>query len=272
MPDMDGHNFTYSFHGDPRATFTQFFGTSNPFDVFFGNSGGLGGGGGATFFDDQMDTEDPFNMFMGDSFGFSNFSGRPSKSKSFTNLSSPKRRKDPTVERDLFITLEEINTGCLKKMKISRKVIDSSGRTRTEDKILEVNVKPGWKAGTKITFEKEGDQIQGRVPADIVFYIRDKPHKMFTRDGADIKFTAKISLKQALQGLNIGVPTLSGEVQNLQLQEVVNPKTVHKLKGQGLPYPKDPTRRGDMVVTFDIDFPRRLSKSAALQIGHFLPD
>ena len=36
------NNFTYTFHGDPRATFAQFFGTDNPFDIFF-NFGGLGG-------------------------------------------------------------------------------------------------------------------------------------------------------------------------------------------------------------------------------------
>lgn len=29
-----GPNFSYSFHGDPRATFAQFFGTDNPFDMF----------------------------------------------------------------------------------------------------------------------------------------------------------------------------------------------------------------------------------------------
>lgn len=28
-------NFTYEFHGDPRATFAQFFGSSNPFASFF---------------------------------------------------------------------------------------------------------------------------------------------------------------------------------------------------------------------------------------------
>lgn len=28
-------NFTYQFHGDPRATFAQFFGSSNPFASFF---------------------------------------------------------------------------------------------------------------------------------------------------------------------------------------------------------------------------------------------
>jgi hypothetical protein len=35
-------NFSYTFHGDPRATFAQFFGTSNPFENVF-NMPGMGG-------------------------------------------------------------------------------------------------------------------------------------------------------------------------------------------------------------------------------------
>lgn len=51
--------------------------------------------------------------------------------------------------------------------------------TRVEDKVLTLNIRAGWKSGTKITFPKEGDQHAGRVPADIVFVIKDKPHPKF---------------------------------------------------------------------------------------------
>lgn len=36
----NNHNntFSYEFHGDPRATFEQFFGSSNPFSSFFDHS------------------------------------------------------------------------------------------------------------------------------------------------------------------------------------------------------------------------------------------
>lgn len=40
-----GPHFTYSFHGDPRQTFAQFFGTDSPFEMFF-QMGGLGNQGG----------------------------------------------------------------------------------------------------------------------------------------------------------------------------------------------------------------------------------
>ncbi len=35
----NNNTFTYTFHGDPRATFAEFFGTDNPFATFF-NLGG----------------------------------------------------------------------------------------------------------------------------------------------------------------------------------------------------------------------------------------
>ena len=57
-------------------------------------------------------------------------------------------------------------------------------------------MKPGWKSGTKITFQREGDQAPNKIPADIVFIIRDKPHALFKREGSDLKYTAKVSLKE----------------------------------------------------------------------------
>jgi len=271
---FDGGNFNYSFQGDPRATFAQFFGTSNPFDAFFGGGGGVPGGTQFFMQGDPMDTSDgnPFEIFG--QHGFSDGHRMP-KAQSFSNPTSPKRRKkDPAIERDLPISLEDINTGCVKKMKISKRITDMSGQGRTEEKVLEVKVKAGWKPGTKITFEKEGDQYPGRVPADIIFYIRDKPHKTFVRDGVDIKHTANISLKQALQGCVVIVPTMTpGHNQHLDLTgQVINPKTTRRIAGYGLPYPKEPHKRGDLIVDFDIKFPSHLSRASTELLSDILPD
>lgn len=196
-----GQGFTYTFHGDPRATFAQFFGTASPFGTFFD----LGGPGSNRMFsafgnmDDDMDTDmDPFNLGMGP-----NTRGGPGgafRSHSFNIHGSPNRGKDKLqdvpIEYDLYVTLEDIVKGCTKKMKISRKVLQPDGTPKKEDKVLTINVKPGWKSGTKITFQKEGDQGRSKIPADIVFIIRDKPHALFKREGSEIRYTAKISLKQ----------------------------------------------------------------------------
>lgn len=67
---------------------------------------------------------------------------------------------------------------------------------RTEDKILNIVIKRGWKEGTKITFPKEGDETPENIPADIAFVLKDKGHPLFRRDGSNMIYTVKISLKE----------------------------------------------------------------------------
>lgn len=192
-----GGGYTYTFHGDPRATFAQFFGNASPFQHFFD----LGSGGNRMFgfSESDMDVDDPFGLGAGTPRG-GGPGGGAFRSQSFNIHNSPNRGKDklqdPAIEHDLYVSLEDITKGCTKKMKISRKVLQQDGTTRKEDKVLTINVKPGWKAGTKITFQREGDQGRNKIPADIVFIIRDKPHSHFKREGSDIRYTAKVSLKQ----------------------------------------------------------------------------
>lgn len=255
----------YAFHGDGHATFAQFFGSASPFQAFF-DFGGPGNRVFSTMHDDDVEMDDPFGI-GGQRVG----PGGAFRSHSF-NFTGPGMnmgrgagkggQQDPAIEHDLYMNLEDIAKGCTKKMKISRRMLQQDGNYRKEDKVLTINVKPGWKAGTKITFQKEGDQSRGKVPADIIFIIRDKPHPNFRRDGSDIRYTCKLSLKEALCGTVVEVPTLSGEKITLNLQrEVVKPNTVKRIQGHGLPYPKEPSRKGDLLVSFDIKFPDSLSQS-----------
>lgn len=49
------------------------------------------------------------------------------------------------------------------------------GNTKEKYKLLTIDVKPGWKADTKIIFQKEDAQSPRKELVDIVFIIRDKP-------------------------------------------------------------------------------------------------
>ena len=194
----------YTYQGDPRQTFKMFFGDDNPFESFFSFGGGPGGsrqtftsfGGHGGPQQMETDDDDPFANF-GRPGGFGGFGGM---NQGMSGGSPRRKQQDSAIVKDLQVSLEDIYKGTTKKLKITRKVLNTDGRSvRTEDKILTIDVKPGWKAGTKITFPKEGDQTPNNVPADIVFVIKDKPHSIFTRDGSDIKYKATISLKQVSQ-------------------------------------------------------------------------
>ncbi|CAG0899649.1 unnamed protein product [Darwinula stevensoni] len=252
----NGQGFTYTFHGDPRATFAQFFGASNPFESFF-RGFGSGLGGQYQYQDDVvMDDDDLSNLFGS--------RGRR----------APKHRaeQDPPVEHNLHVSLEDILTGCVKKLKISRRALATDGSPRREEKLLLVEVKPGWKAGTRVTFPREGDDIPGRIPADVVFVIRDKPHPLFTRDGSDICYKATLTLKQALCGTLVEIPTLDGRKFPLDLtDQVIRPGAKRRIPGLGLPKPKEPGRKGDLVVEFHVQFPERLPSGTRDILRDILP-
>ena len=200
--------------------------------------------------------------------------GSPSSTMEFEDVPfSGSRKQDPPIEHSLPVSLEDLLTGTKKKMKVSRRVLNPDGMsTSLEDRVLEINVKKGWKEGTKITFPKEGHQGKGKIPADIVFIIKDKPHNLFTRDKENnLIHKAKISLRDALTGGNIFVKTLDGRQISVPVFDIINPNTKRIIPGEGLPLPKTPTRRGDMIIQFDIAFPSRLDSRQKEALKEILP-
>ncbi|XP_073347613.1 dnaJ homolog subfamily B member 4 isoform X3 [Pagrus major] len=225
--DGQGSNFTYTFHGDPHATFATFFGGSNPFEIFFGRK---------------------------------------------ANGGQQRRKQDPAIIHELRVSLEEVFHGCTKRMKISRKRLNPDGRTmRTEDKILTIEIKRGWKEGTKITFPREGDESPNTIPADIVFVIKDKPHPHFRREGSNIVYPVRVSLRQSLCGCSVTVSTIDGKTCNMKITDVIKPGMRKTVAGQGLPFPKNPEQRGDLVVEFDVNFPETLPGNAKDVLKRHLP-
>ena len=108
-----------------------------------------------------------------------------------------KQTQDLPIAYDLYISLEEVASGVTKKINILRKVLNPNNRTtHFEKKILTIDIKPGWKQGTKITFPRAGDQSPTTIPADITVIIKDKDHPIFKRHGDDIMYTATITLEQ----------------------------------------------------------------------------
>jgi len=251
-----GGGYQYTFRGDPMQMFTQMFGNGNGFTEF--TFGGSGGGGPDIMFGDDI-----FGGFGGFGHGHPGAVGGQRRQQM--------QKQDPTVTHDLLVTLEDLFKGCVKKMKITRKIMGSDGTVKSEDKVLPISIKPGWKSGTKVTFPKEGDQLHGRVPADIAFIIKEKPHSKFKREGADLRYTHRLPLRDALCGTVINVPTLEGTMVPLKPSSVIKPNDTQRISNRGMPNPKIPGRRGDLVVDFDIRFPDSLSPAAKELIQNALP-
>ncbi|XP_050189449.1 dnaJ homolog subfamily B member 13 isoform X4 [Myiozetetes cayanensis] len=199
-------------------------------------------------------------------------------------------RQDPPIVRDLYVSLEDLFHGCTKKIKISRRfwshhglqshpfpvlcwlvpgdwsspdppqVMNEDGQTSTiRDKILTIDVQPGWKRGTRITFEKEGDQGPNVIPADIIFVVQEKLHSRFKRVDNNLIYVASIPLGKALTGCTLDVWTLDGRLLNIPINDIVDPRYCKVVPGEGMPLPQDPEQKGDLLIYFNICFPKSLS-------------
>jgi DnaJ family protein B protein 4 len=133
---------------------------------------------------------------------------------------------------------------------------EANGTSRQESKTLSVEIKPGYKPGTKIRFPNEGDQ-RPNVTQDIVFVIKEKDHQYYKREGDDLVYTANITLSQALVGVKITLPTLDGRNLEVQVTDVISPNYVHRIRGEGMPSKN--RGKGDLRIKFNIRFPASLN-------------
>ena len=256
---------------DAERIFASFFGGGGG----GGGSGGFsfgGGGGGPTVFSfggGSGDGGDPFGGLFGSVMGGGGSGGRSQGRRRRSQQQRPPRKAE-TIHRDLPLSLEELYEGRTKKMKVTRSL--ASGER--EAKVLEINVKPGWKAGTKLTFENAGDERAGVIPADICFTLTEKPHARFQREGDNLVVTKRISLRQALTAEGtVAVTTLDGRRLTVPLPDnaVISPDYVLRVDGEGMPVSKRPGTYGDLLINFDIQFPSRLSDDQKDVLAAALP-
>ncbi len=98
---------------------------------------------------------------------------------------------------------------------------------------------------------------QGGPAGDALIEIRVEDHPHFKRQGHDILLDLPVTLKEAVQGAKVTVPTPHGAV-SLGVPKGSSSGKVLRLRGKGAPFvPPGETaeRRGDLLVTLMIVLP-----------------
>ena len=173
--------------------------------------------------------------------------------------------KDPAVVREVGVGLGELFTGTTKKLRVRRQVLnprDPMAATVEEEKVVEIEVRAGWKAGTKITFERMGDEKPGRVAADLVFVVTEKKHERFERRGDNLLFRASVRLREALVGGEVRLKHLDERAVRVPFKGPIRPGHQQIVAGEGMPVAKTPGKRGDLIVEFDVVWPEEISEEA----------
>ena len=154
---------------------------------------------------------------------------------------------------------------------------------REHSEIIEFEVKPGWRAGTKLTFAGKGDEVPGApgLASDLVVVIEQKPHAHFTRENDHlIARVRSIPLQQALCGVRLTLPGIDGAPVSASFGAnaegvavdasgartrvtggVVRPGMRLCVFGRGMPNQKTGTR-GDVLFEIEsVEFPKTVTEA-----------
>ena len=130
--------------------------------------------------------------------------------------------------------------------------------TLADGKTIDLKLPQGLEDGTRIRLAGKGQEgPAGR--GDAIVSIEIAPHRFFTREGTNIRVTLPVTLKEAVLGAKVKVPTPEGPVM-LTIPKGTSSGKVLRLKGRG--FTAKDGKRGDQLVTVEIEVP---AHDAALQ-------
>jgi DnaJ-class molecular chaperone len=118
---------------------------------------------------------------------------------------------------------------------------------------IDVKIPVGVKDGQQVRVKGRGGAGRnGGPPGDILIQISIAPHPTMTRDGNDIRMELPVTLKEAVLGGKVPVPTATGTVA-LSVPANSNTGTTLRLKGKGIT-PASGTA-GDLYVKLVVTLP-----------------
>lgn len=192
---------------------------------------------------------------------FSSLFGQPKTnnnsfgSNSFGDVKTNNGKKGRSTVKSVYLSLEELFTGVTKKMRVTRDRLHNTTIVATT-KDLELNIKPGWKHGTKITFEGEGDEAIGEAAGDVVFEVEEKRHDRFVRDGANLIYRQTVSVVEALVGTKFTLVGIDGKTIEVDTTGTVLGGGYEKVvANKGMPKSKAPGTFGHLRIQFDVRWP-----------------
>ncbi len=123
--------------------------------------------------------------------------------------------------------------------------------TLKSGKALDVKLPAGFESGRQLRLGGQGDPGPGGA-GDALVTLEIGRHRVFSRDGDDIRLELPLTLDEAVQGAKVRVPTVDGAV-TLTVPPGVSSGRAFRLKGKG--FTRADGSRGDQLATARVDLP-----------------
>jgi len=124
--------------------------------------------------------------------------------------------------------------------------------TLADGKTIDLKLPHGLEDGTKIRLAGKGQEGPGGR-GDAIVTIEIGNHRFFRREGTNIRIDLPVTLKEAVLGAKVKVPTPEGPVM-LTIPKGTSSGKVLRLKGRG--FTARDGKRGDQLVAIEIEVPQ----------------
>ena len=187
-----------------------------------------------------------------ETFSFGTGGRARTRRASDTGYVPPKRGHDITI--DLKIGLVEALRGCSKQVKIARQSRWKKGSNAgVHQELVTIAVAAGTQSETEIRLRGKGNYGQGSGDAgDLVATILIQPHPYLSTLGSDLYLTVPLTIKEAVDGCKVTVPTLEG---SLRIQIPAGAQLGQKLRLKQRGLPKKSGGKGDLYLVLRPQLP-----------------
>lgn len=160
-----------------------------------------------------------------------------------------------------FFTIERTCSTCGGAGTVIREACtncNGQGRVRKE-KTLKVNIPAGIEHGRRIRLANEGEAgMNGGPNGDLFVMVNIKPHKFFTREGANLYCRAPVAMTEAALGGKVEVPTIDGSRAEVKIPAGTQTGQQFRLRGKGMSVLRSASR-GDMYIEIFVETPVNLN-------------
>jgi curved DNA-binding protein len=193
---------------------------------------------------------DQFGQGFGNSDFFEALFGRQGRQ---STRQAPAQGQDHHAK--ILIHLEDSYRGAKRSISLKIPTVDATGHVVMVDRILDVSIPKGIRAGQHLRLAGQGGQgAREGMAGDLFLEIAFSPHALFRVDEQDIYLTLPLAPWEAALGATVSVPTPDG---NVSLTIPAHSKAGRKLrlKGKGIPSNSAKHPAGELYVVLEIALP-----------------
>lgn len=188
----------------------------------------------------------------------------PSQNQFYRNMTA-----SLNINKKITVSFEESWSGTVKQISIDRTII-RNGNKLIETKPLIARIPAGVKNNSILVLRGQGNMNNG-ISGDTRIHISITNNTNYIRDGLDIIYKKKLTFKESLIGFKFELKHISGKKYSINNYDgkVIYDGYMKIVKNLGF---YTDSRKGNLLIMFEVNKPEKLSKEIRDKLEKILPD